>query len=140
MNNRQIILKKVKTHNLKEVDLTLDPFELIVFTGVSGSGKSSLAFDTIYVEGQRRYIESLESSVRRYVKEFKKVDAKLITGLSPTIAIEQKTVLKTPRSTVGTMSGVYDFLRVLFSKIGIAHCPISKEVVRPESREKILSF
>jgi excinuclease ABC subunit A len=139
LNNRQIVLKKVKVHNLKNVDLTLNPYELIVFTGVSGSGKSSLAFDTIFLEGQRRYIETLPSSLKRFVEETSKPDAEVIQGLSPTIAIEQKTVLKTPRSTVGTITGIYDYLRVLYSKIGIPHCPISNEIVKPQSREKILS-
>lgn len=139
MNNRQIVLKKVKVHNLKNIDLTLNPFELIVFTGVSGSGKSSLAFDTIFQEGQRRYIETLDHSLKRYIQEMPKPDAKLILGLSPTIAIEQKTVLKTPRSTIGTITGIYDYLRVLFAKIATPHCPISKEVVKPQSKEKILS-
>ena len=137
MNNRQIILKKVKVHNLKNVDLTLNPFELIVFTGVSGSGKSSLAFDTIFQEGQRRYIETLEHSLKRYIPEMPKPDAESIFGLSPTIAIEQKTVLKTPRSTVGTITGLYDYMRVLYSKIGLARCPISQEIVKPQSKEKI---
>ncbi|NGX34914.1 MAG: UvrABC system protein A, partial [Candidatus Anoxychlamydiales bacterium] len=139
MNNRQIVLKKVKVHNLKSVDLILDPFELIVFTGVSGSGKSSLAFDTIFQEGQRRYIETLPNSVKRFVEEKQKVDAEVILGLSPTIAIEQKTLHKTPRSSVGTITGIYDFLRVLYAKIATAHCPISKETVKPQSKEKILN-
>lgn len=138
LNNRQIVLKKVKVHNLKNIDLTLNPFELIVFTGVSGSGKSSLAFDTIYHEGQRRYIETLDHSLKRYIKEMPKPDAKLILGLSPTIAIEQKTVLKSPRSTIGTITGIYDYLRVLFAKVATPHCPISKEEVKPQSKEKIL--
>ncbi len=138
MNNRQIVLKKVKVHNLKNVDLTLNPFEIIVFTGVSGSGKSSLAFDTIFVEGQRRYIESLSHSAKRYLNEMSKPDVQTISGLSPTIAIEQKTVLKTPRSTVGTITGIYDFLRVLFAKVATAYCPISGEAIKTQSREKIL--
>src|ERR1700739_1941455 len=107
MQRPKIILKKVKVHNLKSVDLTLDHNELIVFTGVSGSGKSSLAFDTIYIEGQRRYIESLSTFARRHLGEMRKPDAELITGISPTIAIEQKTSGRTPRSTVGTMTGIY---------------------------------
>lgn len=139
MNNRQIVLKKVKVHNLKNIDLTLNPFELIVFTGVSGSGKSSLAFDTIYQEGQRRYIETLDHSLKRYIQEMPRPDAKVILGLSPTIAIEQKTVLKTPRSTIGTITGIYDYLRVLFAKIAIPHCPISNEIVKPQSKEKIFN-
>src|ERR1041385_3178353 len=104
MNHSQIILKKVRVHNLKEVDLELDPNELIVFTGVSGSGKSSLAFDTIYTEGQRRYIESLSTFARRHLGEMPKPDAALIAGISPTIAIEQKSTGKNPRSTVGTIT------------------------------------
>jgi excinuclease ABC subunit A len=138
MQESQIILKKVKVHNLKNVDLTLNHNQLIVFTGVSGSGKSSLAFDTIYVEGQRRYIESLSTYARRHLGDFAKPDAELISGISPTIAIEQKTAGRNPRSTVGTMTGIYDFMRVLFARIGIAHCPISGEVVTPQSAEQIL--
>lgn len=138
MHNRQIILKKVKVHNLKEVDLTLNLNQLIVFTGVSGSGKSSLAFDTIYVEGQRRYIESLSTYARRHLGELPKPEAELITGISPTVAIEQKTAGRNPRSTVGTMTGIYDFMRVLFARTGVPHCPISGEQVSPQSSEQIL--
>lgn len=139
MHAPEIILKKVRVHNLKGVDLSLKPGELIVFTGVSGSGKSSLAFDTIYVEGQRRYIESLSHQARRYLGDLPKPDAESLSGLAPTIAIEQKTAGRTPRSTVGTMTGIYDFLRVLFARIGIPHCPISKEPVALQSREKIIA-
>lgn len=139
LNNRQIVLKKVKVNNLKDIDLTLDHNQFIVFTGVSGSGKSSLAFDTIYVEGQRRYIESLSHNAKRFLTELKKPDAQEILGLSPTIAIEQKTVSKNPRSTAGTLTGIYDFLRVLYAKIGTPHCPISGEIVRPRSKDQIIS-
>lgn len=135
---RKIVLKNVKVHNLKGVDLELDPNQLIVFTGVSGSGKTSLAFDTIYVEGQRRYIESLSTFARRHLGEMSRPNAELIEGISPTIAIEQKTAGKNPRSTVGTMTGIYDFLRILYARIGIAHCPVSGEVVTPQSVEQIL--
>lgn len=138
MHVRQIILKKVKVHNLKEVDLVLNANQLIVFTGVSGSGKSSLAFDTIYVEGQRRYIESLSAYARRHLGELPKPEAELISGISPTIAIEQKTSGKNPRSTVGTMTGIYDFMRVLYARIGTPHCPLSGEAVEPQSSEHIL--
>jgi excinuclease ABC subunit A len=138
MQEPQIILKKVKVNNLKSVDLTLNHNQLIVFTGVSGSGKSSLAFDTIYVEGQRRYIESLPTHARRHLGDLAKPNAELISGISPTIAIEQKTAGRNPRSTVGTMTGIYDFMRVLFARIGIAHCPISGEVVTPQSTSQIL--
>jgi excinuclease ABC subunit A len=138
MQEPQIILKKVKVHNLKSVDLILNHNELIVFTGVSGSGKSSLAFDTIYVEGQRRYVESLSTYARRHLGDLAKPDAELISGISPTIAIEQKTAGRNPRSTVGTMTGIYDFMRVLYARIGIAHCPVSGEIVTPQSAEQIL--
>ena len=133
----QIVLKKVKVHNLKNIDLTLDHNRLIVFTGVSGSGKSSLAFDTIYVEGQRRYVESLSTYARRHLGDLPKPDAE-ISGISPTIAIEQKTAGRNPRSTVGTMTGIYDFMRVLYARIGIAHCPVSGDVVIPQSLEHIV--
>ncbi len=129
----KIVLRKVKVHNLKEVDLTLDPFQLIVFTGVSGSGKSSLAFDTIYTEGQRRYVESLSTYARRHLGDFPKPDAERIEGISPTIAIEQKTSGRTPRSTVATMTGIYDFMRVLFARGSTPHCPVSGEPVAPQS-------
>lgn len=138
MIRNKIILKNVKVHNLKGVNLTLEPNELIVFTGVSGSGKSSLAFDTIYMEGQRRYIESLSSYARRHLGDFPKPDADSIEGISPTIAIEQKTVGKNPRSTVGTITGLYDFIRVLFAKIATPYCPISLEPVSPQSTQKII--
>lgn len=134
-----IILKKVSVHNLKGVDLELETGQLIVFTGVSGSGKSSLAFDTIYVEGQRRYIESLSHQARRFLGDLPKPEAESISGLAPTIAIEQKTAGRTPRSTVGTMTGIYDFLRVLFARLGIPHCPISQEPVAAQSRETIIA-
>lgn len=139
MEKRAIRLKNVRVHNLKGVDLTLDPGSFIVFTGVSGSGKSSLAFDTIYVEGQRRYIESLSNYARRYMGSLPKPDADLIEGISPTIAIEQKTAGRNPRSTVGTITTIYDFLRVLFARVGTPHCPVSGEKVLPQSSERILS-
>src|SRR3990167_4946227 len=133
-----IRLKKVSVHNLKAVDLELEPGTFIVFTGVSGSGKSSLAFDTIYVEGQRRYIESLSHQARRFLGELPKPEAESISGIAPTIAIEQKTAGRSPRSTVGTMTGIYDFFRVLFARVGIPHCPVSQEAVAAQSLEKII--
>lgn len=138
MNQDQIILKKVRVHNLKSVDLTLDKNELIVFTGVSGSGKSSLAFDTIYMEGQRRYVESLSTFARRQLGELSKPDIEHASGISPTISIEQKTAGRNPRSTVGTMTEIYDFIRVLYARVGIPHCPVSGEPVTPQSRERII--
>ncbi|MDJ0651880.1 MAG: excinuclease ABC subunit UvrA [Simkaniaceae bacterium] len=139
MEKQSIHLKNVRVHNLKGVNLQLDPGTFIVFTGVSGSGKSSLAFDTIYVEGQRRYIESLSNYARRYVGNLVKPDADLIEGISPTIAIEQKTAGRNPRSTVGTITGIYDYVRVLFARVGTPHCPVSGEKIEPQSMERILS-
>ncbi|CCB86992.1 UvrABC system protein A [Parachlamydia acanthamoebae UV-7] len=138
VNNRQIILKKVKVHNLKSIDLTINPNQLVVFTGVSGSGKSSLAFDTLYVEGQRRYIESLSTFARRQLGDMAKPDLEHASGISPTISIEQKTAGRNPRSTVGTMTEVYDYLRVLYARIGVPHCPVSGEIVSPQSKERII--
>src|SRR3989338_8965929 len=135
----EIVLRGVRVHNLKGVDLTLKPGELVVFTGVSGSGKSSLAFDTIYVEGQRRYIESLSHQARRSMSELAKPEAESISGIAPTIAIEQKLAGRTPRSTVGTMTGIYDHLRVLFARIAIPYCPVSGERVGAQSRESIIA-
>lgn len=134
----KIILKKVKVHNLKSVDLSLETNQLIVFTGVSGSGKSSLAFDTLYVEGQRRYIESLSTFAKRQLGEMEKPDMEHASGISPTIAIEQKTAGKNPRSTVGTITEIYDYLRVLYARVGVPHCPISGEAVSSQSRERII--
>jgi excinuclease ABC subunit A len=138
VDNDKIILKKVCVHNLKGVNLTLNKNELIVFTGVSGSGKSSLAFDTIYVEGQRRYVESLSTFARRQLGDLAKPDVEEVTGISPTISIEQKTVGRNPRSTVGTITEIYDYLRVLYARVGTPHCPVSGEPVTPQSRERII--
>ena len=137
MAHEEILLKNVRVHNLKGVDLCLKTNQLIVFAGVSGSGKSSLAFDTIYMEGQRRYLESLTTFAKRHIGGLKKPDADLIQGLTPCIAIEQKTIGRNPRSTVGTMTGIYDFLRVLYARIGQPRCPDSLEVLSKLSKEKI---
>lgn len=135
---KKIELRKVCVHNLKSVDLSLPVNELVVFTGVSGSGKSSLAFDTLFVEGQRRYVESLSTHARRYLGDMSKPDAEHIEGVSPTISIEQKTAGNNPRSTVGTLTEIYDYLRVLFARVGEPHCPVSGEKVAPQSRESII--
>ncbi|MDR1627848.1 MAG: excinuclease ABC subunit UvrA [Oscillospiraceae bacterium] len=119
-----IIIKGAKEHNLKNVDLVIPRDKFIVFTGLSGSGKSSLAFDTIYAEGQRRYIESLSSYARMFLGQMDKPDVESIEGLSPSISIDQKTTSKNPRSTVGTITEIYDYLRLLYARIGIPHCPI----------------
>lgn len=138
MKQHPIKLKNVNVHNLKSVNLDLEPNQLIVFTGVSGSGKSSLAFDTLYVEGQRRYVESLGTFARRQLGEMNKPDLEYASGISPTISIEQKTAGRNPRSTVGTMTEIYDYLRVLYARIGVPHCPISGEAVTSQSRERII--
>lgn len=138
MNPRTISLQKVNVHNLKSVNLTLETNKLVVFTGVSGSGKSSLAFDTLFVEGQRRYVESLSTFARRQLGEMAKPDLEHASGITPTISIEQKSAGRNPRSTVGTMTEVYDYLRVLYARIGIPHCPVSGEAVMPQSRERII--
>jgi excinuclease ABC subunit A len=138
LKQHPIKLQKVNVHNLKSVDLTLEPNQLIVFTGVSGSGKSSLAFDTLYVEGQRRYVESLGTFARRQLGEMSKPELEHASGISPTISIEQKTAGRNPRSTVGTMTEIYDYLRVLYARVGVPHCPVSGEAVAPQSRERII--
>ncbi|MFV0339849.1 MAG: excinuclease ABC subunit UvrA, partial [Parachlamydiaceae bacterium] len=133
-----IRLKKVRVHNLKGVDLELPGNELVVFTGVSGSGKSSLAFDTLFVEGQRRYVESLSTYARKLLGDLSKPDLDFAEGITPTIAIEQKSGSRNPRSTVGTLTEIYDYLRVLYARIGTPHCPVSGEAVSPQSKERIM--
>ena len=135
--SRKIILKGVCVHNLKNVDLSLTIGEMIAFTGVSGSGKSSLAFDTLFIEGQKRYIESLSKSARRGIGKLQSPQAEKITGLPPTIAIEQKTLSHNPRSTVGTITHLYDHLRLLFSNLAVCYCPISGEKVTPATEKEI---
>ena len=119
----QIIVRGAREHNLKNVNVELPRDKLIVFTGLSGSGKSSLAFDTIYAEGQRRYVESLSSYARQFLGQMDKPDVDVIEGLSPAISIDQKSASRNPRSTVGTITEVYDYLRLLYARIGIQHCP-----------------
>src|SRR6476646_1858224 len=130
----KITIRGARQHNLKDVSLELPRNRLTVVTGLSGSGKSSLAFDTIYAEGQRRYVESLSAYARQFLDQLEKPDVDSIEGLSPAISIEQKTVSRSPRSTVGTVTEVYDFLRLLFSSIGQPHChqcgaPITRQSV-----------
>ena len=117
-----IVIKGAREHNLKNVDLTLPRNRLIVITGLSGSGKSSLAFDTIYAEGQRRYVESLSSYARQFLGQMEKPDVDYIEGLSPAISIDQKSTSRNPRSTVGTVTEIYDYLRLLYARIGKPHC------------------
>ena len=119
----QIIVRGAREHNLKNINVELPRDKLIVITGLSGSGKSSLAFDTIYAEGQRRYVESLSSYARQFLGQMDKPDVDLIDGLSPAISIDQKSSSRNPRSTVGTITEVYDYLRLLYARIGVQHCP-----------------
>src|SRR5476651_1258405 len=120
-----------REHNLKNISVEIPRDKLVVITGLSGSGKSSLAFDTIYAEGQRRYVESLSAYARQFLGQMDKPDVDHIEGLSPAVSIDQKTTSKNPRSTVGTVTEIYDYLRLLYARIGIPHCPIcGREVTR----------
>ena len=122
-DKKQIVIKGAREHNLQDIDVSVPRDEFIVITGLSGSGKSSLAFDTIYAEGQRRYVESLSAYARQFLGQMKKPEMESIEGLSPAISIDQKTTRENPRSTVGTITEIYDYLRLLFARIGIPHCP-----------------
>ena len=134
MASKFLTVKGAKEHNLKNVDISVPRDKLVVFTGLSGSGKSSLAFDTIYAEGQRRYVESLSSYARQFLGQMEKPNVESIDGLSPAISIDQKTTSKNPRSTVGTVTEIYDYLRLLYARVGIPHCP---ECGREISRQTV---
>jgi len=138
MEPREIIVRGAREHNLRGVDLTLPRNRMIVFTGVSGSGKSSLAFDTLYAEGQRRYVESLSSYARQFLGQLAKPEVDVITGLSPAISIQQKASGWNPRSTVGTITQVHDYLRVLFARVGRQHCPQCGQPITAQTREQIV--
>src|SRR5256885_5753502 len=127
-----LVIRGAREHNLKDVNLELPRDALIVFTGLSGSGKSSLAFDTIFAEGQRRYVESLSSYARQFLGQMDKPDVDFIEGLSPAVSIDQKSTSRNPRSTVGTITEVYDYLRLLYARVGEPHCP---KCGRPISRQ-----
>ena len=135
---KDLIIKGARVHNLKNVDVTIPRDKLVVFTGLSGSGKSSLAFDTIYAEGHRRFVESLSSYARMFLGQLDKPDVDLIEGLSPSISINQKTTSGNPRSTVGTVTEIYDYLRLLYARIGIPHCPVCGKVITPQSIDQII--
>lgn len=135
---KNLTIKGARVHNLKDVSLSIPKDKLVVFSGVSGSGKSSLAFDTIYAEGQRRYVESLSTYARQFLGIMEKPDVDLIEGLSPAISIDQKTTSKNPRSTVGTTTEVYDYLRLLFARIGHPHCPVCGREISSQSAEQIV--
>ncbi|MBQ2695997.1 MAG: excinuclease ABC subunit UvrA [Clostridia bacterium] len=138
MASEQIYIKGAKEHNLKNVDVTIPRDKLVVFTGLSGSGKSSLAFDTIYAEGQRRYMESLSSYARQFLGLMEKPDVELIEGLSPAISIDQKTTSKNPRSTVGTVTEIYDYLRLLYARVGVPHCPKCGKEIKKQTIDQIV--
>ena len=133
-----IYIKGARENNLKNIDLEIPRDKLVVFTGVSGSGKSSLAFDTIYAEGQRRYVESLSSYARQFLGQMDKPDLDYIEGLSPAISIDQKTTSKNPRSTVGTVTEIYDYLRLLYARIGIPHCPKCGKEIKQQTIDQII--
>ena len=138
MYQDQIVIRGAKEHNLKNIDVTLPRFKLVVLTGVSGSGKSSLAFDTLYADGQRRYVESLSAYARQFIGQMEKPKVDFIGGLSPAIAIEQKAVSKNPRSTVATVTEIYDYLRVLYARVGTPHCPQCGREVHAQSVQEIV--
>src|ERR1700732_4500994 len=135
---QNIRIRGARTHNLKNIDIDLPRDRLIVFTGLSGSGKSSLAFDTIYAEGQRRYVESLSAYARQFLGQMDKTDVDFIEGLSPAISIDQKSASRNPRSTVGTITEVYDYLRLLYARIGVPHCPNDGTVVQRQTPQQIV--
>src|SRR6058998_3641716 len=139
MDNRTIKIRGAREHNLRSINLDLPKNQLIVFTGVSGSGKSSLAFDTLYAEGQRRYVESLSSYARQFLGQLQKPDVDYLGGLSPAISIQQKAAGRNPRSTVGTITEIHDYLRVLFARVGVGHCPNCDRPLAALTREQIVA-
>jgi len=138
MGKDYVYVRGAREHNLKNIDVKIPRDTLCVVTGLSGSGKSSLAFDTIYAEGQRRYVESLSSYGRQFLEQLQKPKIDHIEGLSPTISIEQRTSAKNPRSTVGTQTEIYDYLRVLFARIGVQHCPKCGKEISGQSSQEIV--
>ncbi|MCL2602936.1 MAG: excinuclease ABC subunit UvrA [Defluviitaleaceae bacterium] len=138
MDRNVITIKGARSHNLKNIDLTIPRDRMVVFTGLSGSGKTSLAFDTIYAEGQRRYVESLSAYARQFLGQMEKPDVDVIEGLSPAISIDQKTTSQNPRSTVGTVTEIYDYLRLLFARVGVPHCPDCGKVVEKQTVDQIV--
>lgn len=138
MQSKKIIIKGAKEHNLKNVDVEIPRDKLVVITGLSGSGKSSLAFDTIYAEGQRRYVESLSSYARMFLGQMEKPNVESIDGLSPAISIDQKTTSKNPRSTVGTVTEIYDYLRLMYARVGVPHCPVCGREIKQQTVDQIV--
>ena len=138
MGITHITVRGARQHNLRNVDVSIPRNTLTVVTGLSGSGKSSLAFDTIYAEGQRRYVETLSAYARQFLDQMERPDVDAIDGLSPAISIEQKTTSRSPRSTVGTITEIYDYLRLLYSSIGVPHCPVCGSEISRQTTEQIL--
>ncbi len=138
--HKNIIIKGARVHNLKNIDVAIPKNKLVVITGMSGSGKSSLAFDTLYAEGQRRYVESLSSYARQFMGRMNKPDVDYIKGIAPAIAIEQKVITSNPRSTVGTSTEIYDYLKLLFSRIGKTHSPVSGQVVKKDTVSTVVDY
>src|SRR5437879_947247 len=138
MTLKSITVRGARQHNLKNISLEIPRNSLSVITGLSGSGKSSLAFDTIYAEGQRRYVESLSAYARQFLDQMERPEVDSIDGLSPSIAIEQKTTTRSPRSTVGTITEIYDYLRVVYSSIGVPHCPNCGRAIARQTANPIL--
>src|SRR6202795_4609948 len=134
----QIVVSGAREHNLKDISLSLPRDRLVVITGLSGSGKSSLAFDTLYAEGQRRYVESLSAYARQFLGQMDKPDVDSIDGLSPAISIDQKTTTRNPRSTVGTVTEIYDYLRLLYARVGIPHCPKCGRLITRQTPQQIV--
>src|SRR5512136_2157727 len=138
MNKNSIFIRGAREHNLKNIDVEIPRDKFVVITGLSGSGKSSLAFDTIFKEGQRRYLESLSAYARQFLGQMEKPRVEHIAGLSPTVAVDQKTTNRNPRSTVGTTTEIYDYLRVLFARVGVPHCPKCGRPIEGQSAEQIV--
>jgi excinuclease ABC subunit A len=138
MEKKDLIIKGAREHNLKNIDVRIPRDKFVVLTGLSGSGKSSLAFDTIYAEGQRRYIESLSAYARQFLGQMEKPDVDYIDGLSPAISIDQKTTSKNPRSTVGTVTEIYDYMRLLFARIGTPHCYICGREIQQQTIDQMV--
>src|SRR5476649_192798 len=134
----KLIIKGAREHNLKNIDMEIPKNKLVVLTGLSGSGKSSLAFDTVYAEGQRRYVESLSSYARQFLGVMDKPDVDSIEGLSPAISIDQKSTSHNPRSTVGTVTEIYDYLRLLYARVGTPHCPQCDRLINPQTIDQIV--
>ena len=136
--NDKLIIKGAKEHNLKNISLEIPKEKMVVITGLSGSGKSSLAFDTIYAEGQRRYVESLSAYARQFLGIMEKPNVESIDGLSPAISIDQKTTSKNPRSTVGTVTEIYDYIRLLYARIGVPYCPNCGKKIEKQTLDQIV--